>query len=413
MFDLVPSGLLDWFECLGIMASGYVLVFYVARVLLVSPVFATIMFVWHTLICLAYLNLFSDQLVDMHFYYDSSFDRVTSFALSTGGIIYITRFFSVIFGFSFLATNLFFSLFGAIATMFLYSCLTNDQQDKNQWTRFKAMAIVFLPSVSFWSSSIGKDGMSFLSVCIYAWVFMDFAKRKYMLILAILFMVLVRPHVGVLMLLSILLYILSSSRLNILAKSTLLIVGVFASYFLMSGVLEMVSGDGGRFSDISNIIDRQQTLNADGGSSIDISQMSLPMQMFTYLFRPMLFEGISLLQILVGFENLFLLFLAVEFLMKLVRLRISRRDLNVPQLTYGVFVWILLAMTTANLGIAVRQKWMIAPPLLVMITCVAVRRRVKNSHAISFEGRVRNQGLIKPYGQRAPLAEPSFRNYRP
>jgi hypothetical protein len=381
--------------------------------LLVSPIFSTIVFVWHTLICLIYVNLFSDQLVDMHFYFDSSFNRVTDFALSTGGIIYITSFFSVFLGFSFLATNLFFSLFGVVAIMFLFSCLTNDQHDKNKWTSFKALAIVFLPSVSFWSSSIGKDGMSFLSVCIYAWVFMNFAQRKYMLIVSVLFMVLVRPHVGVLMVLSILLYILSSSRLNILAKSALLIGGLFASYFLMASVLTMVEGDGGRFSDISNIIDRQQTLNADGGSSIDISQMSLPMQMFTYLFRPMLFEGVSVLQLLVGFENLFLLFLALEFLLKLIRMRVSRRDLNVPQLTYGVLVWILLAITTANLGIAVRQKWMIAPPLLVMITCVAARRSVKNLSSTSLESRIHIPGQTRLYGRGTPLAQPSLRNYRP
>jgi hypothetical protein len=44
-------------------------------------------------------------------------------------------------------------------------------------------------------------------------------------------------------------------------------------------------------------------------------------------------------------------------------------------LAYSVTAWVMLALTTANLGISVRQKWMFAPMLIFLFLSVAGRRR--------------------------------------
>lgn len=42
-------------------------------------------------------------------------------------------------------------------------------------------------------------------------------------------------------------------------------------------------------------------------------------------------------------------------------------------------VWLIFATTTANLGIAVRQKWMFAPMLIFLLLSVTGIRKVNNA----------------------------------
>jgi hypothetical protein len=43
--------------------------------------------------------------------------------------------------------------------------------------------------------------------------------------------------------------------------------------------------------------------------------------------------------------------------------------------------WLILAMTTANMGIALRQKWMFAPMLIfLLISVIGRRRQVIHNH---------------------------------
>ena len=59
-----------------------------------------------------------------------------------------------------------------------------------------------MPSVSFWTSGIGKDALSFLSAGIFLWATMKLGRRQLFAILAILIMLPVRPHIAALMVLS-------------------------------------------------------------------------------------------------------------------------------------------------------------------------------------------------------------------
>src|SRR5690606_5366738 len=105
---------------------------------------------------------------------------------------------------------------------------------------------------------------------------------------------------------------------------------------------------------------------------IDISRMSLPMKLFTYLFRPMPFEAHNLPAFAASLDNLVLLVLVVGGMAAMLR-RNATTALEANRAFLWLYVlasWVILASTTANLGISVRQKWMFLPMLVYLMLSV-------------------------------------------
>src|SRR5690606_4171479 len=59
-----------------------------------------------------------------------------------------------------------------------------------------ATLIVFLPSISFWSSALGKDSLSFMAAGITLWSVIGTRPRVAPLVFAITVMLVVRPHIA-------------------------------------------------------------------------------------------------------------------------------------------------------------------------------------------------------------------------
>jgi hypothetical protein len=126
----------------------------------------------------------------------------------------------------------------------------------------------------------------------------------------------------------------------------------------------------------SSYIDTRQSLNTEGGGGLDIASMSLPEQLFAYMFRPLVFEINSIFTAAAALDNLILLFLFAVG--GWAMLRGKRSDLGENRVfmwVYALMAWGTLSMTTANLGIALRQKWMFAPMLIFLFISVMGRRR--------------------------------------
>ena len=117
---------------------------------------------------------------------------------------------------------------------------------------------------------------------------------------------------------------------------------------------------------VSDYVDNRQSLNQAGGSSFDLSSMSYPLQMFTYVFRPLPFDAYSGLTLLTSIENTILLVIFSYTLYK-AKLKVFFEGKNFWLVIYAFLVCTVLALTTANLGIATRQKWMFMPIFIYLI----------------------------------------------
>lgn len=324
----------------------------------------TIIFLWHTIFSIFYCFFTLYNVSDALGYFKNSYLVEPVFSPGTKFIYYITSILTKYISDSYLNITLIYGFFGTLGLIFFYLSIKSYlKQLSGYWT-----LILFIPSMSFWSSGLGKDSISFFSVCLFLYAISSNKKNYIFVPISFVSMFMVRPHIALMMIVSFVIYFILRSRVHLLVKLITLpviIVGVVVS----SGFVQQYVGlDEASIDSIGSYVDDRQNSNQGGGSSLDLQSMSYPMQMFTYIFRPLPFDAHSALALFTSIENsiLVILFLYILFKNKF-RMRSFIEGRHTWLFIYAFLTCSMLAITTANLGIATRQKWMFMPIFLYLI----------------------------------------------
>lgn len=336
------------------------------------------LYLWHTLFCFFYVLYVNSNGGDAIGYYNrGAMSLLDDPALGTTAVDMMAAALIHGLGLSFLGLNLTFNVFGTIGLLAFHASLEAELKYKPRWVRQLGILAVFSPSVSFWTSALGKDPISFMSAGAALWASLDLNRRAKWMTLAIGAMLIVRPHMAGIMVLALGLALTFSARLGLLKRVALLGAALGGAAILVPLALEH-AGTSADAAELAEYIEGRQGVNLEGGSSIDISSMSLPLQVFTYLFRPLPFEAHSLAALAASIDNVLLLLLFFVGFRGVFR----RRRAYLP--AFRTFLWtyagaaaLILAMTTANSGIAVRQKWMFVPMLIFLLLSLSGSNKSK------------------------------------
>lgn len=356
--------------------SGLVISILLCRKFLIRPSRGVLLYFWHSVFALAYFFYSLIDVADATKYYSVSLTHDISFPVGTSFVYSFTRIFSYFLSFDYLSVFLVYNVIGSIGLLAFYASMLSVSYDKSISIRRLVFLIILLPSISFWSSAIGKDSIAFMATGLALWSVLDFNKRSSIFLLSVVFMFLVRPHIAGMMIIAIsmshILTLHQSITRRLFFISLIAGIGIFLVPFAIKYVgLSQVS-----VTEVSEFIDSRQSYNQSGGGAVDISSMSLPLQLFTYIFRPLPFEARSIMQLASSLDNLLLIVLAIAGCLGLVKgRRFSQVSGWVFMLSFAIGCWFILAVTTANLGIAVRQKWMFMPMLIVLFISVAGRSK--------------------------------------
>jgi hypothetical protein len=342
-----------------------------------------ILYMWHTAFSLLYCWYVLNYGGDSIRYFLDGQSWSGRFSVGTDAVSAISALLVSGLGLSILGTFLVFNVFGQIGLLAFWGSLKQATIGKALPIRALVTLIIFLPSISFWTSALGKDALSFMATGLALWSSLKISKRGLLMTFSILLMLMVRPHMAGIMILAASAAVLVDGKASIVKKLVLGIVATSAAVALIpfalryAGVGELVSVE-----ILSEYINQRQKYNTEGGGGVDIASMSLPMQMFTYLFRPMLFEARNLFSLAAAVDNFILLLLFLFGFYSLLHGRKSGLGENRVFMWVYVFgSWLILAMTTANMGIALRQKWMFAPMLIfLLISVIGRRRQVTHNH---------------------------------
>ena len=281
-------------------------------------------------------------------------------------------------------TFLVFQIFGFIGLLAFDASLREVTKYKSRQIRRLATLIVFLPSISFWSAAIGKDSLSFMAMGLALWAAMKLKRRVLLMVIAVLVMLFVRPHIAGMMVIGLAGSIVFQRRTPILQRLFFGAAAIAATAVLVPLGLNYAGvGENASSSDVMSYIEGREGQNLQGGSSVDIANMSFPMKLFTYLFRPMPFEANSIFALLASVDNIILLFLFIAGIRATLKKKLPAQFAEHNRMflwIYCFLVWIILALTTANLGIAMRQKWMFAPMLIfLLISLIGKERKVMDT----------------------------------
>lgn len=356
-----------------------------------------ILYLWHTIFCVIYANYVSENGGDAIDYYLSSLRSNIDFSFGTFAIIYINRIFSYYFDLSFFGVCLIFNVFGSIGLIFFDASLQYVSGKKKKLVRILTGLIIFLPSVSFWSAGIGKDALSFMAIGFALWAAIDFNNRIRLMVFSVFVMLLVRPHMAGLMMIALASSIIFRGKISLAKKITLVFISFSAVAIAVPFALKYAGlGELGQGVNFMDYIEERQEYNQDGGGGIDISSMSPPMQLFTYVFRPLPFETHSFAALAASFDNIILILIFLlgifGYFMYRKNIKIDPQENRMFMWIYSLSAWVILAITTANLGISVRQKWMFVPVLVFLLISMMAKRKEfrgnKSESRLLLRGRV-------------------------
>lgn len=374
--NLVDSG---WhvLGCALVFVIGLAISIQVANYFGVRRGRSAFIYMWHTLFCFMNAIYVIQNGGDGLIYYDNALSGVANFEFGTQAIVAISIPFAHFAGLSFLGVNFVFNIFGFIGLLALYGSLQAELVNRPRWVRRFALVIVLLPSISFWSSGVGKDALAFMAAGLALWSALNLSSRTWLMALSIVVMLIVRPHMASIMVLGLVGSYLLTRGIGFWRRAFVFSIGLWGAIVVVPFALDYagVTGEQG-FDDFNRYIEKREISNADGDGGVNIASMNPVMRMVTYLFRPLPFETHDIFALAASLDNVLL---AVLFIMGCWGL-IHRRKRYLPANT--TFMWLyasgslfVLAMTTANLGISVRQKWMFLPMLIYLLLSVTGRSR--------------------------------------
>jgi hypothetical protein len=310
--------------------------------------------------------------------YYAHVDFFSEFSSGTGFILWLTAWLRDLLEASYLDMYMVFHLFGYLGVVLFYRLGLRALSNESDPDRLGATAnggsrllhaIAFLPGLHFWTSFIGKDGLMFLGILCFVWGMARPHGRVLALVFGLSLCALIRPHIAGVLAASCAIAAAFSKDTPLSVRLTLLgvvVVGVaLALPFLKEFVgLESISTEG-----VTEFVEVQQGHNLEGGSSVDISRYSLPLQLFTFLYRPLFIDTNGALGILASCENLGLLVLSLFLAPPAIRvLRSSSQSLYARfNALFWAFSTVIMATTVANMGLAMRQKVMVLPSLLILL----------------------------------------------
>ena len=375
------SDAIDIFSALIIFIFGIFVSLKACRYFSISNKRALIIYLWHTVFCVAYFFYSAAYGGDSTFYYEESLESTYDFSLGTSFVVGLTRIFSAGLNFSIFSIFLIFNIFGVIGLIAFDGSLKKIISLKEKPVRIFSTIIIFLPSLSFWSSAIGKDGIAFMAAGLALWAALNIRFQYMALSFSVILMFLVRPHIAAILVMSIFISVLTRKKMRISQRFVFGGLAVLCAAVIVPLALTYagVTGDNSQGGDVSSYVDERQSYNQEGGGAIDITSLNPPMQLIAYIFRPLPFEAHSIAAFASSIDNsiLFLLFLIGIFSIFKHRKRLVHRlpDGYELILSFASISWVVLALTTANSGIAVRQKWMFLPMLILLVFSVIGKPR--------------------------------------
>ena len=131
------------------------------------------LYLWHTVFCAVYFLYSMGNTADSNGYFLESLSGGRNFSLGTAAVTYLTALLSSGLGLSKLGVFFVYNIFGSVGLLAFDASLRSVTANKHLQIRRLATLIILLPSVSFWSSAIGKDSLAFMATGLALWTFLN------------------------------------------------------------------------------------------------------------------------------------------------------------------------------------------------------------------------------------------------
>jgi len=374
------------FSTLIVWLVGFAVIEIIRKKINLSFLFSHILYLWHSLFCIIYKIYTNTHYSDSVRYYNNASSGDANFGLGANFIDYFSAYFISWFNLSYFGLFVLFNIFGSIGLILFAASLKIAVEKKSNFVKLLALVTILLPSVSFWSASLGKDALAFMATCIALWAALEFPKRLLLMIFSIIIFLLIRPYIAFLLFPVTVFALVVRKETKMIIKTSSLAFGIIMIVITVPLLMDYANIETlQNIYDIFDFIESRQPYNLYGGGAINISEMSHAERVFTYLYRPLPQEATQIAGIAASFENLYLLLLSSMFLVGFLINRKKQTSYNtIIIIGYPLLCVALLSATTSNIGISLRQKWMFLPFMIYMFfNFIGLKKGIANADKYS------------------------------
>jgi hypothetical protein len=308
---------------------------------------------------------------DAHlYYYDLEGYTGRPIAFGTSFVVYLTQFLKNSFQLEFIDIMYIYGMTGAAAILLLMRWIYLNMAGSVKWI---GCFLCFLPSLHFWTSSIGKDAPMALALVLLVLSFSNIKNSLLPFVVGSLICLAIRPHIFVILLAA---YVAarvlrsSSFGLRILAVVLAIAFIPLARIIMQNFIgLDILSSTDtiALFSERQNYF---SNTTDDGVIYID----NLFLRVIYFSFSPFFYDANSALSLVSSFENLIILLILLRLSSTFWKIDITKKAFA----TFLIFLVLLLFLFNGlggyNVGLALRQKVMLYPALIVVFLLGEVGR---------------------------------------
>jgi hypothetical protein len=264
---------------------------------------------------------------------------------------------------TYFSVTMLFGWLGYLGLLFLYAGIGGEVRDSKKALKYLQLSL-FIPGMSWWASSIGKDSIVFFAICLVIYALCKFRTRYIFLLIAFILMAVARPYSLAITTTALLIAVILSKNLKIYVKLISIVCILILSITIVVKIFSDTYG-------VDNIDEAGQLIEGQqgtwgGGSDVDISHYNIVFKILTFLYRPLFIDANSIYAVLASMENLIVIYLTfsiltISFLNYFLKNKNILLKFNYFLIIIGV---VIMSHTNANLGTAVRKKIMVMPSII-------------------------------------------------
>jgi len=242
--------------------------------------------------------------------------------------------------------------------------------DKIDFKGYNLLPILyFLPNLHYWTATLGKEPLVFLSIAYIFNFLVDFNNGKIQAIVAFLILLMIRPHVALLLLFSIFVVVIFQKKYSIKNRVLILIasVSIFSILSYMVFQLALI-----KYWDWSRIIYSNEYSILSFKKSrgyVPMLDYSIWYKLFSLNFRPLFFDAYTVWTFLASIENMIAIVFSSFAILFFVRFfnKIHFLEWTKIAFLFTLFSSLVYVQRYANFGIFMRTKIMFQPYIWIVI----------------------------------------------
>lgn len=371
---MTPAGIV------GVLISLAALGIAWSRMTTARLVLTVAMLIAHLVACV-YYYLYSQTAASdsVTYYFDLLHYYYQPFSLGTVFVTKLVGFLKLTFGATYLDCFLIFQAIGFAGMTLLVRVFDEIEANVGVPDRRGYMALLFLPSVNFWTVAIGKDAPLFFAVSLCVWSILRFRKRFLYFCLSLGVMILFRAHIALMAATALAAAALFEPSISFGRKLGLLTVALLGVWATIGPVQQTLKVDVTSVSAVSTFVAENNNIYANVAGTTSIGKAPFLFKVISLLFRPFFFDAGGLMGLIASAENVGVV---VAFIYVLMHWRdlahLVRRVFFIRfALLFAFILLFSLSLLYYNVGLGLRQRVMAYPMMFsILVAMWSMRRRV-------------------------------------